>query len=228
VKALAVAMLVLLAGCSSMSDEPGTPSPQVAPSPSGVGSGSVSPGEPSGPATSSAPASPTVSVSPSETGSRPDDPRWRFFGNDRRPHLSPWYPGRARVMIPFGCTPAPYYSPDPSCPDGRGFHHGIDVALPCGTPLRSGRAATVLDHGALGPAYGVNPVLLRVGGFDVVIGHTRKVFVGPGDRVRRGAVFARVSDSGAPDGCHLHFEVRRPGGGVSAAVDPATLLALRP
>jgi len=65
-------------------------------------------------------------------------------------------------------------------------------------------------------------------GFDVVIGHTRKVFVGPGDRVRRGALFARVSDSGAPDGCHLHFEVRRPGGGVSAAVDPATLLALRP
>ena len=225
-KALVVAVLVLVAGCSSTSDEPGTPSPQAAPSPSGSASGSASPGEPSAP---SAAPSPTVSASLGESmARRPDDPRWRFFGHDRSPHRSPWYPGPARVMISFGCTPAPYYSPDPSCPDDQGFHHGIDMALPCGTPLRAGRAATVLDHGALGPAYGVNPVLLRVDGFDVVIGHTRKVFVRPGDRARRGAVFARVSDSGAPDGCHLHFEVRRPGGGVSAAADPATLLALRP
>ena len=216
-------VLVLLAGCSSASDERGAPSPQPAPSPSG--SASASPSEPS--SSASDPASPTASVSLSETVARPDDPRWRFFGSDRSPHLSAWYPGLARVMIPFGCTPAPYYSPDPTCPDGQGFHHGIDIALPCGTPLRAGRAATVLDHGALGPAYGNNPVLLRVSGFDVVIGHTRRVFVQPGERVRRGAVFARVSDSGAPDGCHLHFEVRRPGGGVSDAVDPATLLDLR-
>ena len=171
---------------------------------------------------------PTVTISTTEHPHRPDDPRWRFFGNDRRPHTSPWYAGPARVMIPFGCTEAPYYSPDPSCRDGQGFHHGIDVALPCGTPLRAGRAATALAHGALGPAYGVNPVLLRVDGFDVVIGHTRRVLVEPDDRVRRGAVFARVSDSGAPDGCHLHFEVRRPGGGVSAAVDPGPLLLLDP
>jgi murein DD-endopeptidase MepM/ murein hydrolase activator NlpD len=159
--------------------------------------------------------------------SRPADPRWRFYGADRVPRASPWYPGRRRVMIPFGCTAAPYYSPDPSCPDGQGFHHGIDVALPCGTPLLAGRAATVLDHGALGPAYGATPVLLRVDGFDVVIGHTRKVFVDPGERVRRGQMFARATDSGAPDGSHLHFEVRPPGGGDSAAVDPATLLDLR-
>ena len=223
-KAPVVAVLVLLAGCSSTSDEPGAPSPQAAPSPSA--SLSTATGEPS-PGGSQA-VSPTASMTPDVTAARPDDPRWRFFGDDRSPHLSPWYPGQARVMIPFGCTQAPYYSPDPRCPDGQGFHHGVDMALPCGTALRAGRAATVLDHGALGPAYGVNPVLLRVDGFDVVIGHTRKVFVRPGDRARRGAVFARVSDSGAPDGCHLHFEVRRPGGGVSAAADPATLLALRP
>jgi murein DD-endopeptidase MepM/ murein hydrolase activator NlpD len=131
-------------------------------------------------------------------------------------------------MIPFGCTEAPYYRPDPACADANGFHHGIDVAIPCGTPVRAARAATVLDHGALGPAYGANPVLLRVDGFDVVVGHTRRVLVAPGDRVAPGRVLARVSDSGAPDGCHLHFEVRQRGGGVSDAVDPARLLALRP
>ena len=225
-KGLLVAALVLVAGCSSTSDEPGSPSPQAAPSPSRSTSVSVTPSQTG--STGSDTAAPTLSVSISTKQARPSDPRWRFFGTDRLPRTSPWYPGAHRVMIPFGCTRAPYYSPDPSCPDGQGFHHGIDVALPCGTPLRAGRAATVLDHAALGPAYGANPVLLRVDGFDVVIGHTRQVFVEPGDRVRRRAVFARVSDSGAPDGCHLHFEVRRPGGGVSEAVDPVPLLALRP
>ena len=131
-RAIVVAALVLVAGCSSSSDEPGTPSPQAAPSPSGSlsgsASGSTATGEPS-PSGSYA-VSPTVSMTPNVTAARPDDPRWRFFGDDRSPHLSPWYPGQARVMIPFGCTPAPYYSPDPTCPDGQGFHHGIDIALP--------------------------------------------------------------------------------------------------
>jgi murein DD-endopeptidase MepM/ murein hydrolase activator NlpD len=169
---------------------------------------------------------PTLTPSPSRSA-RPADPRWRFFTSDRARYSSPWYAGEHRLMIGFGCTDAPYYEPDPTCPDGQGFHHGIDVAIPCGTPLRAGRAATVLSPAALGPAYGANPVLLRVGDQDVVVGHTVRVFAGPGDRLPRGAVFARVGDSGAPDGCHLHFEVRAAGGGVSAAVDPAPLLALR-
>jgi hypothetical protein len=41
------------------------------------------------------------------------DPRWHFYTGDRRPRTSPWFTGRHRVMIPFGCTPAPYYDPDP-------------------------------------------------------------------------------------------------------------------
>jgi murein DD-endopeptidase MepM/ murein hydrolase activator NlpD len=44
--------------------------------------------------------------------------------------------------------------------------------------------------------------------------------------VRRGQRIALAGDSGAPDGCHLHFEVRRAGGGLSSAVDPAPWLDL--
>jgi murein DD-endopeptidase MepM/ murein hydrolase activator NlpD len=81
---------------------------------------------------------------------------------------------------------------------------------------------------SLGPAYGENPVLLRNRklGWDLVIGHTRKVFVEPGDTVHRGDVFALVSDSGAPDGCHLHFEQRAVEGGLDTAVWPRPLLGL--
>lgn len=113
---------------------------------------------------------------------------------------------------------------------GRGFHHGVDVAMRCGTPLTAGRAGRVVDPEDLGPAYGDHPLLIRNHrlGVDFVIGHTRRVFVSPGDRVRRGDRIARASDDGAPDGCHLHFEVRRLGGGLDAAIWPRPYLDLAP
>ncbi len=155
------------------------------------------------------------------------DPRWTFFTSDRTPYESPWYAGAHRIMIPFGCTAAPYYSPDPRCEDGNGFHHGIDIAMPCGTPLLAARPARVVSAESLGPAYGEHPILLRseTAGFDLVIGHARRVFVAPGDQVRTGQEIARSSDSAAPDGCHLHFEQREVGGGLSSATSPRSLLA---
>ena len=179
--------------------------------------------------TAATPRSPSTSVDVSPQPSRtrpPADPRWRFYTDDHRWYASPWFSGRHQIMVPFGCTSAPYYDPDPSCPGGHGKHHGIDVAMPCGTPLTAGRPATVLDHSALGSAYGVDPVLLRVGDQDVVIGHTVHVYVQPGDRVAAGERFALAGDSGAPDGCHLHFEVRPAGADYTAAVDPHALLEL--
>jgi len=156
------------------------------------------------------------------------DPRWRFYTDDRTAYTSPWYAGAHRIMIPYGCTRAPYYDPDPRCSHDWGFHHGIDIAMPCGTRLRAGIGGWVVRHEVLGPAYGVNPVLLRNyrRHLDIVIGHTRRVFVHLGERVRRGQVFARAGDSAAPDGCHLHFEVRDQGGGLSAARWPRPLLDL--
>ena len=158
------------------------------------------------------------------------DPRWEFFTDDATRYTSPWYAGAHRTMIPFGCTRAPYYSPDPRCGRGQGFHHGIDMAMPCGTGLFAGRWVRVVRNDALGPAYGSSPLLLRNRklGFDVVIGHTRRVLVAEGDRVRPGTLIARASDAGAPDGCHLHFEQRAVGGGLSTAVRPRALLGLEP
>ncbi len=129
-------------------------------------------------------------------------------------------------MIPFGCNNAPYYSPDSRCSGGRGFHHGVDIAMPCGTELYAGRTATVVSAASLGPAYGTSPLLLRGDRWDVVIGHTRRVFVSPGDSVRPGQRIALASDDGAPDGCHLHFEVRAPGGELDTARPPRALLDL--
>ena len=156
------------------------------------------------------------------------DPRWEFYTADERHYTSPWFKGAHRIMIPFGCTRAPYYSPDPRCRLDRGFHHGIDIAMPCGTKLFAAVPVRRVSSAALGPAYGDNPVLLRNRrhGFDLVIGHTRKVYVPVGKRIGRGTLFARASDRGAPDGCHLHFEQRAVEGGLSTAVFPRKLLRL--
>ena len=158
------------------------------------------------------------------------DPRWVFYTDDTTRYTSPWFARAHRIMIPFGCTRAPYYSPDPRCADQRGFHHGLDIAMRCGTRLFSAHRGRVISNDSLGPAYGHNPLLLRNRhlGYDVVIGHTRRVFVQPGDRVRRGMLIAKASDAGAPDGCHLHFERRAVGGGLATATKPRSLLALTP
>jgi murein DD-endopeptidase MepM/ murein hydrolase activator NlpD len=132
-------------------------------------------------------------------------------------------------MIGFGCTVAPYYDHDPRCPGRQGFHHGIDVAMACGTPLTSDVTGVVLPlsaPGSPGPSYGENPVRIHTGDVDVLLGHTRRVFVRPGQQVRPGQRLALSSDSGAPDGCHLHFEVHRHGQGLAGAIDPAPLLKL--
>jgi murein DD-endopeptidase MepM/ murein hydrolase activator NlpD len=211
-------VVLLVAACGGQpAAAPGRP---ARPSPSTIVSTTASPGPTH---------LPRPTTTPSASPSDKPDPRWRFYSDDKRWHASPWFAGRHRVMIGFGCTPAPYYDHDARCPGQQGFHHGIDVAMPCGTALRSDVDGVVVDPtapGSPGAAYGVNPFRIHTGGFDVLIGHTRRVFVHPGDQVHPGERIALSSDSGAPDGCHLHFEVRRHGGGLSEAVDPAPLLRL--
>lgn len=155
----------------------------------------------------------------------------RFWVKDKHRYTSPWYDGARRKMIGFGCTRAPYYSPDPRCEDRRGFHHGLDIAMPCGTRLYAGIRGRVVHpsaSGSLGAAYGPRGFRIRNhrAGVDMVIGHVRRVYVEPGQRVRKGQLIARASDAGAPDGCHLHFEVRPAGDGYRSAIRPHGYLRL--
>ena len=181
-------------------------------------------------------AAPEAAVEPSlrastEAERRADDD-WRFFVRDKHRYTSPWYAGAHRKMISFGCTRAPYYAPDPRCARDRGFHHGLDIAMPCGTRLFAGFRGWVVQpasSGSLGAAYGRNAFRLRNHrkGVDVVIGHVRRGYVEPGDRVHKGQLVARASDAAAPDGCHLHIEVRPVGADYQSALRPHPYLNLR-
>ena len=123
-------LVLLLAACTT----PGAPAPSTGAASTSVPSSSPVPSAPpsSAPPTSAAPTT-TTPTYPED----PADPRWRFFTADRTRYTSAWFAGAHRVMIGFGCTTAPYYAHDPRCPGKQGFHHGIDVVMPCGTPLTS-------------------------------------------------------------------------------------------
>jgi murein DD-endopeptidase MepM/ murein hydrolase activator NlpD len=180
------------------------------------------------PATSLGVAAPPATSSPTAHG----DQRQRFWVHDKHRYTSPWYAGARRKMVAFGCTRAPYYDPDPRCSKDHGYHHGLDLAMPCGTPLYAAFRTRVVDPesaGALGSAYGPWAFRLRSGRFhkDFVIGHVWHVFVDPGDVVKRGQLIARASNAAAPDGCHLHFEARPPAGGYQSAVAPYRFLRLQ-
>ncbi|MGH3472718.1 MAG: M23 family metallopeptidase [Nocardioidaceae bacterium] len=154
-----------------------------------------------------------------------------YFTPDRHLYTSGWFDGVHRIMLPFGCTRAPYYPPDPRCPGDEGFHHGVDIAMPCGTPLHAALGGRVLDaqqSGTLGPAYGTNAILIRNRRHrvDVVLGHASRLLVTPGQHVHRGELVALSGHNGAPDGCHLHFEVRPIGGSYTSAVPPLSYLRL--
>jgi murein DD-endopeptidase MepM/ murein hydrolase activator NlpD len=156
----------------------------------------------------------------------------RFWVKDKHFYFSKWYAGRHRKMINFGCTKAPWYDPSPLCPRRQGFHHGVDIAMRCETRLFAGLRGTVVRAGApgsLGSAYGPYAFRLRNHRLhlDFVIGHVRHVYVKPGEHVAKGTLMARASDQGAPDGCHLHFEVRPQGASFEGAINPMRYLDLR-
>lgn len=139
-------------------------------------------------------------------------------------HLtSPWFQGTRFVGINYGCNPTPYYPPDRRCSNGQGFHHGVDISMPEGDPIYS-NVSGFIASGSPGSAYGEKAFRLRTKKYDIVIGHASRTFVKAGDRVTPGQLLAYASDSGTPDGYHLHFEVRPVGRGYTSAVNPMGVL----
>jgi murein DD-endopeptidase MepM/ murein hydrolase activator NlpD len=103
--------------------------------------------------------------------------------------------------------------------DGRGFHPGIDIAAPTGTPVRAGAAGTV-TFAEWDPEYGLLVVLDHGMGIETRYGHNSRINVAVGDRVERGQIISAVGSTGRSTAPHLHFEIRRDG----APIDPRKYL----
>jgi len=93
-------------------------------------------------------------------------------------------------------------------PRGSGFHDGIDIAAPEGTPIMAIEAGEVIYSDQL-RGYGNMVILRHAGGIVSVYAHNESNLVRDGQTVARGEVVARVGSTGRVTGPHLHFEIRR-------------------
>jgi murein DD-endopeptidase MepM/ murein hydrolase activator NlpD len=100
-----------------------------------------------------------------------------------------------------------------------GWHHGVDIAVPVGTPVHAMRGGTVQYAGVM-EGYG-NVVMLRHGpSLSSVYAHLSRIDVSRGDVVRGRALIGLSGRSGNATGPHLHFEIVRHG----RSDDPIRLL----
>jgi len=102
---------------------------------------------------------------------------------------------------------------------GSGFHDGIDIAAPEGTPVRAVEKGVVIYSDQL-RGYG-NIVIIRHGGGIVsVYAHNQVNLARAGQDVEQGDIVAKVGSTGRVTGPHLHFEIRK----HNVAQDPVRYL----
>ncbi len=88
----------------------------------------------------------------------------------------------------------------------KGYHTGIDIACPNGSPVRAVADGTITAAGWAG-AYG-NQVKQKIGGAEVWYNHFSKIVVSKGQGVSQGTIIGYEGTTGQSTGPHLHFEVR--------------------
>jgi murein DD-endopeptidase MepM/ murein hydrolase activator NlpD len=102
---------------------------------------------------------------------------------------------------------------------GGGFHQGIDLVAPRGTPVTATADGVVVGAGRE-KRYGKVVMIDHADGWQTRYAHLKRIKVKEGTRVRRGDVVGSVGRSGNASGDHLHYEVRRHG----TPVDPRPTL----
>lgn len=92
-----------------------------------------------------------------------------------------------------------------------GFHTGIDLAAPKGTPIYASRSGKVLQAQDI-PGYGKTIVMEHETKFKTRYAHLDKIHVSKGSWINKYSIIGEVGDTGfvrkeGLDGSHLHFEV---------------------
>ena len=101
-----------------------------------------------------------------------------------------------------------------------GWHSGVDIANPVGTPIYAAESGTVVFADYDGSGYGNLVEIDHGDGFQTRYAHCDTILVSAGDYVERGMAIATIGLTGRTTGPHVHFEVRIDGD----AVDPLLYL----
>jgi len=104
------------------------------------------------------------------------------------------WPVQGPITSPFG-------------PRWGGFHPGIDIGVPEGTPIEAAAAGTVIYCG-WESGYGNLVVIDHHNGIATAYAHQSRIAVGCDQNVSQGEVIGYSGCTGFCTGPHLHFEVR--------------------
>ena len=117
----------------------------------------------------------------------------------------------------------------------RRFHHGVDVAMPTGSPLTAPADGIVVHKADDWDSKSDWQKLRDTGGNTLIIKHADDLFtvyyhlqkpshLDKGARVLEGDLVAFSGNTGRSTGPHLHFEVRSPSSRWGQTVDPVPYL----
>jgi murein DD-endopeptidase MepM/ murein hydrolase activator NlpD len=95
----------------------------------------------------------------------------------------------------------------PFGPRWGGFHPGIDIGVPTGTPIHAAAAGTVIYCG-WEEGYGNLVVIDHHNGLATAYGHQSRIVSTCGENVAQGQVIGYSGCTGFCTGPHVHFEVR--------------------
>ncbi|HEX5869317.1 MAG TPA: peptidoglycan DD-metalloendopeptidase family protein, partial [Longimicrobium sp.] len=99
-------------------------------------------------------------------------------------------------------------------------YNGVGIGAAAGSPVRAVEAGTV-EMAAPFEGYGPTVVVSHGGGYYSLYLYLKDVHVRPGAQVTKGQTIGTVGGETSPEGPHLEFQIREPGGG---AVDPVRWL----
>jgi septal ring factor EnvC (AmiA/AmiB activator) len=102
-------------------------------------------------------------------------------------------------------------------------YNGVGIGAAAGSPVRAVEAGTV-EMAAPFEGYGPTVVVSHGGGYYSLYLYLKEIHVRAGTQITRGQTIGTVGGEGTPEGAHVEFQIREPGGG---AVDPVTWLRRR-
>lgn len=103
-----------------------------------------------------------------------------------------------------------------------GFHSGLDISGPAGTPIQATADGEVVTAGWM-DRYGNGVVIRHSGNLETLYAHMERVDVKVGQKVQRGDILGGMGRTGNATGVHLHYEVRQGG----KTVNPTPYLKLQ-
>jgi murein DD-endopeptidase MepM/ murein hydrolase activator NlpD len=109
------------------------------------------------------------------------------------------WPAQGRLSDDFG------YRRDPINGTTE-YHEGLDIASPYGSSIKAAADGTVV-LASRRSGYGLSVIIDHGLGLKTLYGHTSKLLVEVGQKVKKGDVIAKVGSSGRSTGPHLHFQV---------------------